>query len=429
MNEIKREVNKTKSRPVIRPMSAQTNGRKKETEGERGKLGGKRVSALSTKRTACLFRALSSEALTVFPFTVIPFTVINVLRTMLNRSSVAVVGGRHILERAVFAKTLSSREPARCLYSQKAPVDVLETMHLKNHKAHEDIAASLVPKDADKPKVADEQRPGRAIPTATSFHDIFIRHHGLPMTRVSLLLRVQTTFAVHGRLTQVWPHDHLVKVGPHDHREQGNPRGNVEYKERDSGKDNVRLTKANIRLDLMTGDLERLKEMEKPRGHGYHKKSGTPGEVERGATEKRRSEREMMTNTRLSTITTQMSSPTKKVSAEVSDSTKTATVAEATSLPPAETADTRVPTWAVDIIAARSQLYIEQNGGDYSRYGKVYDDIVTESENTLSSLGPVRFAELYINKHPNARLDKRKQAVGIVKNLINRVTRSPKAAA
>jgi len=81
----------------------------------------------------------------------------------------------------------------------------------------------------------------------------------------------------------------------------------------------------------------------------------------------------------------------------------------------------QIPATAASVIAARTQLFLERNGGEYSRYGTVYGDIVKEKQNTPTSLGPVRFAALYINRHPEAGLNQRKNALRVVQDLTGKL--------
>lgn len=95
----------------------------------------------------------------------------------------------------------------------------------------------------------------------------------------------------------------------------------------------------------------------------------------------------------------------------------------------AKVAATPRPAGAAAAIAARTQLFLERNAGEYSRYSKVYKDRLTGAESTLSAFGPVRFAELHINKHPEAGLGQRKNAMNTVQHLLAKVPAKGAAAA
>ncbi|KAH8102413.1 hypothetical protein BXZ70DRAFT_928493 [Cristinia sonorae] len=95
--------------------------------------------------------------------------------------------------------------------------------------------------------------------------------------------------------------------------------------------------------------------------------------------------------------------------------------------PPVPVPAPGIPAGAASVLAARKQLFLERNAGDYSRYGKVVTDRPKES--TLTTLGPVQTAELYLSRHPEAGLKQRRNALKVVQALAGSVEGTKVAAA
>lgn len=85
-------------------------------------------------------------------------------------------------------------------------------------------------------------------------------------------------------------------------------------------------------------------------------------------------------------------------------------------------ANLSLPDSAVPDITARTQIFLEANGGDYSRYARVYPNVAVDEIPTVVSLGTAKAAELYLSRLPQASLSSRNTALRIVRQLTDKMT-------